>query len=166
MPSPDELRRQFEQSVDQHAEGLFRVAARLTGSTDRASDLVQETFLQAWRGLAGLRDPGRLRAWLFGILHRQYLKQLRANRRIRTADAVELDGVIGLAGCATSEESEWLQRGLDQLDDEHRLPLLMHVMEELPVAEVARILELPEGTVMSRVFRARKKMQALLRPAN
>lgn len=161
MPPSDDRRRQFEQCVDDHSPALFRVAWRLTGCRTVAGDLVQETFLQAWRGLESLREPGRMRAWLFGILHNQHLKSIRTSRRMKTLEDIDPDSLA--ASISGSEaDGERLQQALDQLDDDHRLPFLLHVMEEMPVAEVARLLELPEGTVTSRIFRARKKLQSRL----
>lgn len=163
MPSSTDRRRQFEQCVDEHSPALYRVAWRMTGCESTASDLVQETFLQAWRGLESLRDAGRMRSWLFGILHNQYLKSVRSVRRMKPMDGVDLHH-LATPMSETDADGELLQQALNRLDDDHRLPLLLHLMEELPVAKVARLLELPEGTVASRISRARKKLQAQLGP--
>lgn len=85
MTRDDQLNQLFELAVDENADAMYRVAWRLTGEQQWATDLVQETYLQAWQGLGSLRDRTRLRSWMFGILHRQYLKQLRNKTRIRFA---------------------------------------------------------------------------------
>jgi RNA polymerase sigma-70 factor, ECF subfamily len=96
-----------------------------------------------------------MRAWLFGILHNQYLKAAHTSRRVSQLDeslACELAAPVDRA----ETDDERLQQSLGRPDDDHRLPLLLHLMEELPVAEIARMLEIPGGTVTSRIHRARK----------
>ena len=79
--SDQQLQRQFESAVDEHAAALYRVAWRLTSDGHLANELVQETWLQAWQGLATLRDPDKLKSWLFGIMRFQYSKLVRRETR-------------------------------------------------------------------------------------
>lgn len=162
MPIDDQLQRQFETVVDQHADSMYRVAFRLTGHHDLASELVQETFLQAWQGLASLRDQSRLRAWMFGILRFQFSKQIR--RESRTSSLLpEVAGEMFEAGSDGNDElNDSVQAAISELGDEFRLPILLVSMEGMPVDEAAEILDLPRGTVLSRLHRGRQKLKEIL----
>ncbi len=166
----EEKKRLFEHCVADHHAAMYRVALRLTGCTNAARDLVQEAYLQAWSGLEGLRDPQRMTSWLFAILRNQHLKRVRRegrNRPLREQDLQNLSdhhpaSSRTYSGTVPQETIDQVQTAVEQLDDDHKWPLLLHVMEELSVQEVATALELPPGTVMSRLHRARKKLKAII----
>ena len=159
--------------MDRHAlidqiPGLRRYARALTGDAWAADDLVQDTLERAcakWRlWLAG----SDLRAWLFTVMHNLYVSQVR--HAIRQGDlASPLDiaevGQDLAAPSAPVDSAIDLQRCLLRLPDEQRVVLLLVTLEDLSYAEVARITGVPVGTVMSRLSRARSRLQELLEPA-
>ena len=162
MPEEVQKRRLFEQCVNRHADSMYRVAFRLTGTADLAGELVQETFLNAWRGLDSLQDPEKMRSWMFSILRNQYRKSMRAVSRARQIAAGSLDTLTDRAPGELSDESERVQQALNSLDDQHRFPLLLVTMEGLSVDAVAEMLDVPRGTVLSRLHRGREKLRRKL----
>ena len=151
--------------VEEHYAALYRYAYRLSGSGVEAEDLTQETFCDAQRKLAQLRDPARARPWLFSILRNAYLHRLRAERRAR---CVSLDGVGDLAGPPPGPlpdiDPEKLQRALDELPEEFRTPIILYYFEDFRYRDIAEQMELPLGTVMSRLARAKAHLRARLLP--
>jgi RNA polymerase sigma-70 factor (ECF subfamily) len=142
---------------------LFGMAYRLTSNAHDAEDLVQETMLRAYRAFDRYRPGTNARAWLFTILHRLRTDGLR--RRSRRPETVELtdDGppVAPAHEAAVTSGHEEIARALEELPETFRSAVVLRDMEEYSYAEIARILEVPVGTVMSRIHRGR----ALLRKA-
>jgi RNA polymerase sigma-70 factor (ECF subfamily) len=171
-------KRQFEQCVEQHHEGLYRVALRLTGREATAIELVQETYLHAWRGLDSLREVDRMRAWLYAILRRQFLKTLgRSNEWLATdvasygAEIIEglPDGSVWLDQQAfvpdpaeRSDQRELIQWAVQRLDVRYRFPVLLQLMEEMSIEEIGQALELPQGTVLSHLHRGKQQLRSIL----
>lgn len=152
----------FESCINQHADSMYRVAFRLTGDRELASELVQETYLHAWKGLGSLRDKTRMRSWVFGILRNQYTKLLR-----------KLPKATQLAQPETVESSlreqaepdsirEMVQKAVKQLDEKHKMPILLVSMEGMSVEEAGEILDVPRGTVLSRLHRGRKQLKTII----
>jgi RNA polymerase sigma-70 factor, ECF subfamily len=154
-----------------HADALYRSALRLTRNTAEAEDLVQDTYLKALR--AGHRfEPGtNLRAWLFTILMNTY----RNTRRDRARDVVEIDSdVVEQAemrsGAGGTPEQELLrqtldadlQAALDGLPEQFREAVWLRDVEEFTYAEIAEMLAVPAGTVMSRISRGRRLLHERL----
>lgn len=163
MPKTESLQRKFEQCIDRHADSIYRVAYRLTGNHESANELVQETFLQAWRGLESIEDESKLRAWMFGILRNQNLKMLRKKQRDAKADSEILEFVAEQASDRnTNDAIDSVQSAIALLDEIHRMPVLLVSMEQMSVDEAAEVLELPRGTVLSRLHRGRQKLKEIL----
>ena len=160
MALETELQRRFEQCVDCCADSMFRVAFRLTGNRTLASELVQETYLSAWKGINNLKDPDRMQAWLFAILRNQYSKLIRKERRVVATNG-HLDSIAALPE-TNDPKKQQVQTALEGLDENHKLPLLLVSMEGLSVDEAAEILGIPRGTVLSRLHRGRKKLKEIL----
>ena len=144
-----------------HAE-LYRYAFRLLGRSADAEDLVQQTFLQAQAKREQLRDRQCARAWLFSILRNCFQMGLRKQRREPTrSDEADLDQVA-----AAPEEpivdGELLQSALDELQAEHKLILMLFYFEQCSYREIAARLQLPLGTVMSRLARAKGHLRQKL----
>ena len=144
---------------------LRRYARALTGDAWAADDLVQDTLERAcskWRlWLAG----SDLRAWLFTIMHNLFVSQVR--HRVRQGDLASPVDLAGLtqepaAPAACVDSAIDLQRCLLRLPEEQRVVLLLVTLEDLSYAEVARITGVPTGTVMSRLSRARSRLQELM----
>ena len=143
--------------------GLRRYARGLTGDPTRADDLVQDTLERAWARFSLWQRRGDLRAWLFGIMHNQFIDGLRA-QRARVEDAAA-DGVPELPQRATQAdrlELRDLERSLQRLPAAQREVLLLVGVEELSYREIARALDVPVGTVMSRLSRARERLRVEL----
>jgi len=151
--------------IDAHYEALYRYAFRLTGSAADAEDLTQEAFGKALARLAQLREPDRAKAWLFRILRNLYLHKVRDEKRHRV---IPLDAVGDLPGREMAEEPVIepgrLQHALDELDEGFRTPLILFYFEEFSYRDIAEQMDLPIGTVMSRLARAKAYLRAKLSP--
>lgn len=159
--SPD----RFEEEALAQADALYRAARRLTRNPAEAEDLVQDTYLKAFRSAASFERGTNLRAWLFTILMNTY----RNSRRDAARDPVDVDSEAvdtaqALPGAdATPEElllrttlDVDLQAALDALPETFRSAVWLRDVEEFSYAEIARMLEIPTGTVMSRISRGRR----------
>ncbi len=151
----------FEALVNALAADLYRFAYWLSRDRSRAEDLVQETFLRAWRGLAGLRDERAAKHWLFAILRREHARGFE--RYVPEFDPIEPDELA--AAPAPPVETLALRRALSELSPEYREPLLLQVLGGHDCAEIARLTGLSKGAVMTRLFRARQKLRAALDPS-
>ncbi len=151
--------------IDAHYDGLYRYAFRLSGSSADAEDLTQETFRKALARLPQLRDAGKARAWLYRILRNEYLHRVRDDQRHRT---VPLDAVGDLAEKAPAELHEIdparLQQALAELDESFRTPIILFYFEEFSYRDIADQMDLPIGTVMSRLARAKSHLRTRLQP--
>lgn len=150
---------EFECVAMCHARSLLRVARRLTSRSSEAEDLVQECLLLAWRGFHQLRAGTNARAWLFRILFNAYYAEGRKTRR--APDMVSLTAEVSIATPAIDDAME-VTRALDSLHLDHRTVLLLGVVEGFTCNEIAEILAVPVGTVMSRLSRARQAMRMRL----
>ena len=138
---------------------LRRYARALTGDSASADDLVQDTVERGWARIAQWRPDGDLRAWLFGIMHNLHVDQLRRS----PPPAVELDdGDLPAAPLAESLGLRDLERALQQLPPAQREVLLLVALEEMRYEDVAATLDIPLGTVMSRLSRARENLRRLM----
>lgn len=149
---------QFEALVGAHADGLYRFAYWLCRDRARAEDLVQDTFLRAWRGLAGLRDAAAAKTWLYTILRREYA---RGYERYRP-EMVDVDPDHIPATAPADVECWHLRRVLHRLDSDYREPLLLQVLGGFSTAEIAQIMNLSAAAVMTRLFRARQQLRHAL----
>ena len=158
---------------------LYTAALRMTGRRADAEDLVQETYLRAFRGFEGFTEGTNLRAWLYRILTNTYINQYRAKqRRPDESDLDEVEdlylyrriGGIEQAIASRSAEDELMdlftddevKAALDALPEGFRLAVYLADVEGFSYKEIAEILDVPIGTVMSRLHRGRKSMQKRL----
>lgn len=141
---------------------LRRYARALTGDSASADDLVQDTVERGWSRIGQWRSDGDLRAWLFGIMHNLHVDQLRR----AAPPARELEDADLPAAPSTSSldllELRDLERALQQLPSAQREVLLLVALEEMRYEEVAAVLDIPLGTVMSRLSRGRENLRRLL----
>ena len=158
---------EFGDLIAENIPRLRRYARALTRDSHLADDLVQDCLERAWAKRALWRDRGDIRAWLFTILHNVYANAARRhNRRPRevSIDAAPEPGV------PSSQEANLflldLENCLAALSDEHREVLLLVGLEQLSYEQTATILELPVGTVMSRLSRARSRLREMLAESN
>jgi len=150
---------EFERLAMPHVASLLRVARRLSRDGAVAEDLVQETMLRAWRGLSQFQAGTNARGWLFRILFHQFYSQGRKLRR--EMQAVAPPAISPYRGSSVLEAVE-LNDALAALTAEHRAVLLLAVVEGFTCQEIAEILAIPMGTVMSRLSRARQALRERL----
>jgi RNA polymerase sigma-70 factor (ECF subfamily) len=150
--------------VEQNYEAAYRFAYRLSGTAHEAEDLTQQAFLDAQRKLDTLRDPDKARAWLFMIvrnLHRRRLRDRGTHREVAVDPALELpDGAESVE--ATTLNSDSLQQILNELPAEFRDVLVLFYFRELSYREIAEQLDVPIGTVMSRLSRGKQQLRGRL----
>lgn len=158
--------RTVQQLVEEHYAALYRYAYRLTGLAADAEDLTQEAFCKAQAHLAQLRDPGRAKPWLFSILRNAYLHRVRSDRQERR---VPLDDVGDLAEPLPEPlpavDPERLQEALNELPEVFRTPIILYYFEDFSYRDIADQMDLPLGTVMSRLARAKAHLRGRLLPA-
>jgi RNA polymerase sigma-70 factor (ECF subfamily) len=161
-----------------HLDALYRTALRLSRNSQDAEDLVQETYLNAFRSLDRFEEGTNLRAWLFRILNNAFISQYRRRKR-RPSSSIEdvteyylYDHLVegGAAPRTENPEQEVLERigdeavlrALEDLPVEFRQVELLADVEGFSYREIADILNIPIGTVMSRLYRARRRLQKML----
>lgn len=154
--------RQFETLVRGLSPELYRYAYGLCRNPDTAQDLVQETFMRAWKSKTSLRDAKAVRAWLYTILRNEHAR-LYERKRPEVRDPSTLPEV-GISGYDTSPEAFNLRRALQKLNEEYREPLMLQLVGGFSCKEIGNILDLKENTVLTRVFRARKALREILTP--
>ena len=154
----------FEELVKAHYEALYRFALSLARAEADACDLVQQTFYR-WATKGGqLRDPARVKAWLFTTLHREFLGQRRHADKFPKLEISTVDEARLTAVSAPPEQQldgTTVMAALQRLDETYRAPLALFYLENNSYREIAEILEVPIGSVMSRISRGK----ALLREA-
>jgi RNA polymerase sigma-70 factor (ECF subfamily) len=151
------------QLVADHHRVVFGYAYRLTGSVQDAEDLTQQTFLTAQRKLEQLRGPESARSWLLTILRNFFLKDCQKRRPRPAADfELDVDTIPEQTSGLSQVDGEQLQEALDALPPDHRLMLVMFYYEGCSYREIAERLELPMGTVMSRLARAKGRLRRQL----
>ncbi|MCH9675909.1 MAG: sigma-70 family RNA polymerase sigma factor [Gammaproteobacteria bacterium] len=155
---------EFEQLAQSHYADLYRYAYWLCRDRDTAADLVQETYLRAWRFFDRLEDPKKAKSWLITTLRREYARYFE-KQAILIAD-VDLETLPAPAGHGQPDVSEWaLQSALEQVPIKYREPLLLQVILGLSGEEIGELLGIPRATVNTRLFRARQALKKLLRPS-
>ncbi|MGB0514102.1 MAG: RNA polymerase sigma factor [Wenzhouxiangellaceae bacterium] len=154
-------RKAFDELIERHAERLRGYLRRVAGSEADADDMVQDTWLRVIRGLPGLRDPSRFRAWLFGIAHRVLVDRLRAKYASPAQSSTET--LIDDADLQTEHiRRDQIELGLAVLAPVEREVIVLFHFEQLKLTEIASALSLPVGTIKSRLHRARAQMRRVL----
>jgi RNA polymerase sigma-70 factor, ECF subfamily len=156
---------EFERVALCHSRSLLRVAQRLTlGSSLAAEDLVQDCLLLAWKGFHHFQPGTNARAWLFRILFNAFYAEGRKLRRVPELIPLTADvrTFAQTGNTPAFDEAMDVSQALDNLHLEHRTVLLLGVVEGFTCSEMAEILAVPVGTVMSRLSRARQAMRSRL----
>jgi len=171
--------RDFPQVTDPYRRELLAHCYRMTGSVHDAEDLVQETYLRAYRGFPGFKEGTNLKAWLYKILTNTYINIYRAKKRrpdMETLDDVEdfylyrRIGGLEAVDADRSPEAEVLDaipetavtEAVEALPEQFRMAVLLADVEGFSYKEIAEIMDVPIGTVMSRLHRGRKQLQRRL----
>jgi len=141
---------------------LYRYALWLTRDPTVSQDLVQEALLRGWKALDSLRDEGSAKRWLITILRRENARRFE---RIRPEE-VDIDALGDsdhhLARHDEAPEIGDVRQAIDQLESEYREPLVMQVLMGFSTKEIAEVMDLTQGAVLTRLFRARKQLRVLL----
>ncbi|HEY4302791.1 MAG TPA: RNA polymerase sigma factor [Candidatus Didemnitutus sp.] len=155
----------FRQLVDAYYEGLYRFALSLARNPSDASDLTQQTFLIWARKGSQLRDLSKVKSWLFTTLYREFLRGRRRSQQVTALEdlppgesdpaAPEVDVVAGM-------DADLTVAALQEVDEVYRTPLTLFYLQELSYKEIAETLEVPIGTVMSRLSRGKAQLRAAL----
>ena len=156
----------FEADALSHLDSLYGAALRLTRNEADAQDLVQDTFVKAFKARKQFKPGTNLKAWLFAILHNTLRNRWRDSGRSPVdVDSEQVDMAIAVDPAATPEEQLMrealgpeLQDALDALPDAFREAVWLRDVEEFSYAEIADVLGVPMGTVMSRIARGRRML--------
>ena len=173
----DEQKKRFEEIAFEYMDSLYSTALRMTRNTAEAEDLVQDTYLRAYRFFGKFEEGTNFKAWIFKILTNTFINKYR--KKIRTPQQVQLDKVE--FGLESEDEQkaikEWdgfdesnyeelfdddIKAALAQLSDEFRMVILLADVEGFAYKEIADIIDRPIGTLMSRLFRGRRMLQKVL----
>ena len=157
---------EFNDLVTEHGPALYRMAYRLVGDRHEAEDVVQETFRSAWSS-RDRYEPGRGdRAWLASMLRRRVVDRWRKKSKLAIVSNESPEAEAPAADPLANEYSDEMQHALQALPDHLRETLLLVVVGELTHQEVANLLNIPLGTVLSRVSRARDRLREHLLAAS
>ena len=175
-PSHANAAAEFDHLLREHVPALYRSAYRWTGAVDRAEDLVQELLIRLYPKLDELRGLERIRPWALRVMYRMFVDQVRRERSSPVQFGTDLtdDGgdeeaqelIDSSAGPAELLEQHLTQERVlamwERLSEEHRVVLSMHDIEDYSLPELAQIMDVPLGTLKSRLHRARAKLRELL----
>ncbi len=165
-------RREFEDEALIHLDTLYNVALRLTGNASDAEDLVQDTIIKAFRAWDKYEPGTNCRAWLVTILRNTFINQFR--REAKRPTPVQYDSVEDISVFETVQDrdpagtffrfivDDEVKRAIQDLPEEFRVPVVLSDVEGMGYAEIAEILDVPVGTVKSRLFRGRRRLQQRL----
>ncbi len=151
--------------VHNHQDGVYRTAYRLLENRDDALEAAQETFLAAYRGIGGFRGDSSFRTWLTSIAARQATSLLKRRRDWSVLDEEDTPGADLANGTPADREThDLILSALRKLDAPARIILILREFEGLAYQEIAEALDLPLGTVESRLYRARARLRKILVP--
>ena len=163
LMSGDDKNLQFEAMVNAYAKDLYRYGLWLTKDAQISEDLVQETFLRAWKAMDQLKDPKAVKSWLFTIYRRENARRFEKIRPDTTPiDDINIDQFAHIDDSFAKTEVIALRKSLKDLPAEYLEPLLLQVLGGYSCDEIGEVLNIKSGAVMTRLFRARKKLRALL----
>ena len=163
-----------ESLLEEHYDAVYRYAYRLTGNSAAAEDVTQEAFVRAIKSSHQLREKDAALGWLLVIARNEFARWCRKNAVHPHSTPLDLaeECTSGSQDCsggqrqadavADYEQQDWVQRSLMELPAEYRLVVTMFYFEQLPYADIAAELEIPIGTVMSRLSRAKKQLKDAL----
>jgi RNA polymerase sigma-70 factor (ECF subfamily) len=157
----------FDELVTKYRARIFRLAYCIVKNEDDAWDITQEAFLLSWLSIQRFERRASFYTWLYSVtinVTRNSLRRKGWRKDVELSDSIPDSGVGPERNCQHSEIREWVNRALAELSPEQRAVVKLKELEGLQYREIARVLNLSIGTVMSRLFYARKRLQSLLRP--
>ena len=162
----------YHKEMIPHMSLLYNYALRLTNNEDEAKDLIQDTYLKAYRFIDKYQNDTNAKAWLFRILKNSFINNYRKNSRTpEQVEYSEVEEYVGLLKAESAPSTDMrkdvydnllgddVMRAMESLNEEFRTIIILSDLEEMTYEEIAEILEIPLGTVRSRLHRARKMMQ-------
>lgn len=160
----------IEKMVHTYQKDVYRLALSILEDPDEAEDSTQETFLSALRALSSFREDAAFKTWLFSITINVCRSRLRRGKNRGRLQQI-LQSLFHLRGEVEHPEKTAMQNQADaelwcvirRLDEKHRIPLVLRYYHDLPIADIAAMLNIPPGTVHSRLNHAREKLRALLK---
>ena len=162
MKSNDAERKQhrrFEDIVSIYYQDMYRFAAWLCRDKAIAEDVVQEALLRAWKSLDALRDDAAAKSWLLTIVRRENARYFERHR----LESVDIENLTpsqeALLADGQDDEMDQLRQAIFQLDDDYREPLVLQVLMGYSTKEIADMMELKQGAVLTRLHRARLKLK-------
>jgi len=166
---------EFEARLQEHMNALYRTALRMTRNEHDAEDLVQEAVLKAFRHYRQFEKGTNFKAWIFKIMTNTYINQYR--KKVKEPPMTDFSNVEAVYDEISKDESQFsldeiellreklsdeVIQALDRLAPEYRLAFLLAAVEDFSYEEISKLLDCPVGTVMSRLFRARKSLREYL----
>ncbi|HEY5623139.1 MAG TPA: sigma-70 family RNA polymerase sigma factor [Gammaproteobacteria bacterium] len=167
MPKPglgDARRLRFERLVAPWRDDLYRYAFWLSRDPDLADDVVQEAMLRAFRSLDSLQEEGSVKAWLLTIARREHAR-VYERKRLETQDIDELSAAeAALIATGNDTDVDDMREAIFELEEGYREPLVLQVMFGMTTGEIAEMMDIKQGAVLTRLHRARKKLIEQVRP--
>jgi len=160
----------FEATMANHYASIYHLALSILDDSDEAEDVAQETFITASMKLKDFRGDSEIKTWLFSIAINHSRGKLRKRKTYRALKNV-LGSFQSMAPSPKSPESETLQSEIDEqlwqivdgLADKQRIPIILRYVHQLPISDIARILDVKEGTIHSRLFYAHQRIRKELK---
>lgn len=154
--------RKYALLIEAHSQDLYKYALWLCKDKNMAQDVMQEAFLRAWKSLDSLREAKAAKGWLFTIFRREHARQFE-RKQFQYNDVESMDTLVDTKlGYDARPEAFALRNALKRLPADYREPLEMQVLGGFSCDEIAQILDISASAVMTRLFRARKKMRHIL----
>ncbi len=154
--------RKYALLIEAHSQDLYKYALWLCKDKAMAEDVMQEAFLRAWKSLDSLREAKAAKGWLFTIFRREHARQFE-RKQFQYKDVESMDTIADAQmGYDDRPEAFALRNALVRLPQEYREPLEMQVLGGFSCDEIASVLDISASAVMTRLFRARKKMRQIL----
>jgi RNA polymerase sigma-70 factor, ECF subfamily len=153
----------FEELIREMERPLLYYVAKLVRDEERALDVLQEIWLRAFRSIRQLKEPRRLRPWLYRIAHGLVVDRIRHDiSQTQTEQARALPPDAAAEESFAPEDAAAIHRALDALNVNHREVLILHFLEDMPLAEIAATIDCPVGTVKSRISYAKQALKEIL----
>ena len=151
----------FEKLVDEYYTSLYRFAYSLSGKEEDAWDLTQQTFSRWAQKGHTLRDSSKVKSWLFTTLYREFLKWSKRNRKVYSIEtaAPESEGESVPPQVVDQADASALMDILAEIDEIYRVPLSLFYLEDMTYREISELLDIPTGTVMSRLSRGKDQLR-------
>ncbi|CAI9085022.1 RNA polymerase sigma factor [Candidatus Methylacidiphilum fumarolicum] len=157
------IKKKFKEYVEAHYVDVYRFAISLCRQVDKACDLTQQTFVLLYTNKNKIKDDSRIRNWLFTTLYRLFLRSKKREERYQYMEMEEMENFLVVEHKGEiAVDSQFVKECLMKIDEPYRIALWLYYMDELSYLDIAAILNVPIGTVMSRIFRGKKLLRDLI----